>query len=280
MDHPIRSKIGRKKVNIIQEMLTTIESYMLLKKNLSTRLDNSLSVETHSSRPTGKKSYWQRDKYNRGIHGQYDKYTPLTVSQEKIYQNRAKAEFWKEGVWPLIPSGKQLALISWSIFSSIVQPQHGRLHPTKGRARLSEYVNGDREIERNHLKVNPLWRLHMLGLAVKSSWLVKESSCTSHPSLEAHPKKISSPKGQWRERSLEWWLSTKRMQIRWKRFLIGPYWGSEIQIMFEEVFSHKGVPSIAAYLYTPNRRSSFIPLFVCYWLGDEFNPHPENKYNR
>lgn len=66
-------------------MLTMVEPYMILEEKLSTRFDNPASTSSHSIFLVGKKSHQRLDDPNRGMIGNYNKYTPLTVSRDKIF---------------------------------------------------------------------------------------------------------------------------------------------------------------------------------------------------
>lgn len=55
----------------------------------------------------GEDSHWKKDKSDLGVHGRYDKYTPLNSSREKIYQECVNTELHKGGVrnpFPIIKS--------------------------------------------------------------------------------------------------------------------------------------------------------------------------------
>lgn len=92
-DHPFNQKLGKRKVKFMQEMLTMVEPYVILEEKLYMRFDNPASADFHSSRPIGKESHRHWDGPNRGMLGKYNKYTPLTVSSEKIYQDCINAKF-------------------------------------------------------------------------------------------------------------------------------------------------------------------------------------------
>lgn len=91
-DRPFRLKIEQKKILTTQEMLSMTQSYMILKSWTPASII-PISTDTNSSRSIVKKSHWRKDDANRVIQGQYDKYTPLIISREKIYRDCAKTEF-------------------------------------------------------------------------------------------------------------------------------------------------------------------------------------------
>lgn len=94
-EHPFKLNIGRKKAKTIQEMLTMLEPYMLLEEKLNMHFENPALVETHSSLSAGKEFHRRQGELNHGIQERYAKYTHLTVTCEKIYQDSANNEFLK-----------------------------------------------------------------------------------------------------------------------------------------------------------------------------------------
>lgn len=68
-------------------MLIMAQSYMILEEKMNILFENPASVDANSSRPPEIDSLRRKDKFVRGMHIRYDKYTPLSVSQEKIYQD-------------------------------------------------------------------------------------------------------------------------------------------------------------------------------------------------
>lgn len=76
-------------------MLTMANPYMILEDKLSKRFDDHASIYSHSSRLIKKKSHQYRDDNDLGMLGRYNKYTSLTVSCEKIYQDCINTNFQK-----------------------------------------------------------------------------------------------------------------------------------------------------------------------------------------
>lgn len=60
---------------------------MILEEKLSMHFDNTASIDSQSSCPVGKESHQRQDDPHPGMLGKYNKYTHLTVSCEKIYQD-------------------------------------------------------------------------------------------------------------------------------------------------------------------------------------------------
>lgn len=79
-------------------MLSMAKSYMTLEEKLSTHFENLVSSHTNSIHPIQKESHRKKDIFDRSLQGQYNKYTSLTVSREKIYQNYINTEFKKGGI--------------------------------------------------------------------------------------------------------------------------------------------------------------------------------------
>lgn len=57
-----------------------IEPYILLEEKLTTRFDDPISSESHSTRTIENESHWHRDDSDQGMLIKYDNYTPLIVS--------------------------------------------------------------------------------------------------------------------------------------------------------------------------------------------------------
>lgn len=92
-DHSFRSKLGKRKVKYIQEMLTMAEPFLLLEEKLTIHFNNPTSSEPHSGRPYGKKSHWRWDDSNKNMQGKFDRYTFLTISHKRIYQECVSTKF-------------------------------------------------------------------------------------------------------------------------------------------------------------------------------------------
>lgn len=84
-------------------MLTMVEPSMILEEKLSKHFGNPASIDSQSSCPFGKESHQRRDDPDPRMLGKYNKYTHLTVSCEKIYQDCINTEFQKVGIRPLYP---------------------------------------------------------------------------------------------------------------------------------------------------------------------------------
>lgn len=71
--HPFRLRIDRKKVRITQEMMSMVESYMILAERLSTHFDNLIPVDANHASPGWKESYRHWDDSDQAMQGHYDK---------------------------------------------------------------------------------------------------------------------------------------------------------------------------------------------------------------
>lgn len=72
-------------------MLTMVKPYVTLEEKLTTHFDKPIFIESRYNLLTRKESHQHQDDSYRRMLVNYDKYTPLTVSHDKIYQNCVNA---------------------------------------------------------------------------------------------------------------------------------------------------------------------------------------------
>lgn len=77
----------------MKELFNKDQPIINLKGKMNTRFDNPVVADANSSCLEGKDSYRKKDKFDRILHGRYDKYPPLNASWENIYQECANTEF-------------------------------------------------------------------------------------------------------------------------------------------------------------------------------------------
>lgn len=85
----------KKKVQTTHEMLNLDELYMMLEVKMNTHLNNPTSAANASFNFTHMKEYrWRKEDNDRGTYGG----THMNTYQDKIYQECANNEFWKERI--------------------------------------------------------------------------------------------------------------------------------------------------------------------------------------
>lgn len=88
-DHPLHTKLGKKKVITTQEILNIAQPYITLEENLNTRFDNPTStIDVISKCLSGKDSRKQREDVDREIYGHYNIYIPLKTSWALISSSK------------------------------------------------------------------------------------------------------------------------------------------------------------------------------------------------
>lgn len=132
-EYPFRLKIGMKKIQTIEEMLSMAQSYLILEEKLNTEFVNPTFVDTNSGHPFGKEFHYKNDDSKRGMQGQYDKYTLLNAYREKIYQDCAKKNSRREESDPLSLLENRPRITSRSIVAFIKSTtKHRQLYPVEG----------------------------------------------------------------------------------------------------------------------------------------------------
>lgn len=97
-DHPFRKNLGERKVKPLQEMLAMAKPFFILKEKLSMCFHNFAFTDSHSNLTVKKESHRRWDDSGREMLGKYNKYTPISVSREKIYQDCINTKFRKAGI--------------------------------------------------------------------------------------------------------------------------------------------------------------------------------------
>lgn len=77
----------------MKELFYMAQSLINLEEKLNTLFDNPIDVHANFRRSIRNDSHRRKDEFDRGVHGQYDKHTPLNASHEKIYQEYANIWF-------------------------------------------------------------------------------------------------------------------------------------------------------------------------------------------